>query len=427
MERPMKHLFLLIVVVAVVGAVIAVRPDTDVPVSAPASSSPEVSEEDVDPGPSDVGVVMPSFVPPLDRAGERVTKKPFGMLVTPETSPVRPDRFSGYHTGTDFEIFPEEADTEVGVDAICDGEIVAKRYASGYGGVLVERCSYEGAPVTVVYGHLALGGIAKSVGDTLARGETIGSLGAAGSVDADGERKHLHLGIRRGDAVDIRGYVGTRDGLSEWIDPCKLVCPASSDGSDRRILFQNVPFTSQAPGGQWADEVFQNACEEASILMAAAWAKGQSLPGREAVERTIRELSALAEKFFGVGALDTSAEDTAELFREYAGTDARLREGVTLADIKDSLAAGDLVVAPFDGRRLGNPYFTPPGPEYHMLVIVGYDPELEVFIVNDPGTRRGEGYRYDERVLFSALRDYETGHHKPIPIMRKSMIVVSRD
>src|SRR4051812_4227943 len=46
-----------------------------------------------------------------------------------------------------------------------------------------------------------------------------------------------------------------------------------------RILLVGVPFTAQAPYGEWNDPKYGDGCEEASILMAAYWAKGQtSLP-----------------------------------------------------------------------------------------------------------------------------------------------------
>jgi hypothetical protein len=68
-----------------------------------------------------------NFQPPLTRAAERVTKKPFGIYITPKTSPVQPEKFQGYHTGTDFEIFPEELNIDVTVRAVCNGKLVLKR------------------------------------------------------------------------------------------------------------------------------------------------------------------------------------------------------------------------------------------------------------------------------------------------------------
>ncbi|TSA44563.1 M23 family metallopeptidase [bacterium] len=159
------------------------------------------------------------FVSPIDRAGERVTKKTFGQFITPQNSPVQPEKFRGYHTGTDFEIFPEELNADVSVKAVCDGKIALKKTATGYGGVLVESCELDSQPVIVIYGHLKLASIKKSTGDTLAQGEEIGILGKAYSAETSGERKHLHLGIHKGAGVNILGYVQSKAGLSGWLDP----------------------------------------------------------------------------------------------------------------------------------------------------------------------------------------------------------------
>ncbi|MFZ5982327.1 MAG: M23 family metallopeptidase [Patescibacteria group bacterium] len=165
-----------------------------------------------------------NFETPVERAGERISKKPFGIYITRENSPVSPERFSGYHTGTDFEIFPEEMNQEVSVKAICAGKLRVKEYADGYGGVAVEECELDGVSMTVVYGHLNLSSIILKLGDDVLAGEKLGILGEDKSFETDGERKHLHLGIHKGSAINIRGYVSSKSQLSNWIDPCLLVC-----------------------------------------------------------------------------------------------------------------------------------------------------------------------------------------------------------
>lgn len=180
-------------------------------------------------------------------------------------------------------------------------------------------------------------------------------------------------------------------------------------------MIQTVPFTPQAPRGQWSDLLFQNACEEASLIMAAAWAESAStlVPAAE-IEEEIRAISALAEKRFGAKSYDTSAEDTATLYREYFRSEGiSVLHDLTLDGLRDILRGGNIVVAPFDGRKLGNPHYTRPGPAYHMLVIIGYDAETRDFVTNDPGTRFGASYRYAEQVLFDAISDYPTGFHVP--------------
>jgi hypothetical protein len=74
------------------------------------------------------------------------------------------------------------------------------------------------------------------------------------------------------------------------------------------------------------------------------------------------------------------------------------------AELKRELAAGRPVIMPAAGRLLGNPNFTGAGPEYHALVLTGFD--AEGFITNDPGTRRGAGFRYSEATIMRALHDW---------------------
>lgn len=364
---------------------------------------------------------------PIDRTDERVTRKPFGILIDPETSPVQPERFRGYHAGTDFEIFPEEAEAAVSIRAVCDGTLVAKHIARGYGGVIVERCELGGETVTVVYGHLAIESVKPGVGDDVERGAVLGQLGAAGSAETDGERKHLHLSIHRGEAIDIRGYVSRQAELSQWIDPCLFFClgtrrvhePASS------IVDHDVPFAVQAPAGAWQDPVFQNGCEEASILMASRLGSTASFSVEE-MKQEIRALSKLSVKLFGT-AVDTSALDTLALFREYTGrTDGELLDPATDDEIRSSLSAGKILLVPMDGQTLGNPHFTAPGPETHMLVVTGYDAATGEYITHDPGTRFGEGYRYPVKQFIGAMRDYPTGDHLPIGSAAKRAIAISR-
>ena len=183
----------------------------------PAPSSP------VPPAPTTSAAVS-GFVPPLPSAALRVTKKPFGIYITPQNSPIQPEKFRGYHTGADFEIFPTELNAAVPVSAICDGKLILKEYASGYGGVAVEACTLNNAPVTVIYGHLKLASIGAKVGDKLSASEALGILGANKSVETDGERKHLHLGIHKGAGINILGYVQSKAALADWIDPCLHVC-----------------------------------------------------------------------------------------------------------------------------------------------------------------------------------------------------------
>lgn len=166
-----------------------------------------------------------SIVAPLKNFATRVTKKSFGIHITKADSPVQPERFAGYHTGTDFEMLPGEEEAMMPIQAICTGPVVVARQADGYGGVMVQSCVIDGEAVTVLYGHLAftLSSIQIIPGTHLEAGQTFATLGTAFSDETDGERRHLHLSIHKGTAAVLAGYVQTEKELDAWIDPMTIL------------------------------------------------------------------------------------------------------------------------------------------------------------------------------------------------------------
>ncbi|MEK7616119.1 MAG: C39 family peptidase [Patescibacteria group bacterium] len=192
------------------------------------------------------------------------------------------------------------------------------------------------------------------------------------------------------------------------------------------VLFSDVPFTSQAPFGGWDDPRQQDGCEEASALMAVRWARGQTLSSDEA----LKEILAAAdyeEATYG-SYHDTNAQDTVtRIFKGYFKFDgATAKLDITAKDIEAALRKGMLVVVPANGQLLGNPNYTAPGPDRHMLVIIGYDPNKDEFITNDPGTRKGKGYRYKSSVLERAIFNYPTGDHVETAERRTAMITIQK-
>lgn len=155
---------------------------------------------------------------------ERMTKKPFGKYVTPQNSPVSPERFTGYHVGADFEVFSSEDPHNLVVEAICDGEIIYKGDVNGYGGVLIQSCVHNDNPVTVLYGHIWLDSVDLHIGDRVTEGDFIANLGEGHSSETDGERAHLHLGVSRGEGVELKGYANSAEAAFDgWIDPLELL------------------------------------------------------------------------------------------------------------------------------------------------------------------------------------------------------------
>lgn len=101
-KRLAIKIFLILTTVILIIGLFSLAPKYFPPKQAIISSSPVVNN---DPKPIKT---QPRLAWPINSALERVTKKSFGIYVTPQSSPVSPEKFTGYHTGVDFEITPDE-------------------------------------------------------------------------------------------------------------------------------------------------------------------------------------------------------------------------------------------------------------------------------------------------------------------------------
>jgi len=192
-------------------------------------------------------------------------------------------------------------------------------------------------------------------------------------------------------------------------------------------LILSVPFTSQAPLAEWKDERQQDGCEEASALMARAWQLGSDTKTKNEWRRQILALSDYELKHYGEFR-DLSLEAVRDwVFGDYfSDKSVSIKKATSSASILAELEKGKLILIQADGRALKNPYFTAPGPERHMLLIKGYDYSKKQFVVNDPGTRRGESYRYPEKVLYAAIRPYATGDKEAFPPLEKKYLSIEK-
>lgn len=167
----------------------------------------------------------------------------------------------------------------------------------------------------------------------------------------------------------------------------------------------NVPFVTQAPFRLWTTYPFNHTCEEASVLMLNYFLDGIKTVDENQTKQELLSMIDFENKTYGFSD-DTTTAQTAALIRDYYGYDVKVFYNISSDDIKKELIKGNPVIVPTAGRLLFNPYFTPPGPVYHMLVIKGYD--SEGFITNDPGTyRKGKDYKYSYEVLENAIQDFD--------------------
>jgi hypothetical protein len=126
------------------------------------------------------------------------------------------------------------------------------------------------------------------------------------------------------------------------------------------------------------------------------------------MEQRILEMVAWENKNFGYYQ-ETTAAQTARMIRAMYGynrVDVLYEAGIS--DIVRNVRAGRPVIVPLAGQMLGNPYYTAPGPAYHMLVVKGVAENGDI-ITNDVGTRHGRNFVYKPDVFLNAMHDAPQG------------------
>lgn len=169
----------------------------------------------------------------------------------------------------------------------------------------------------------------------------------------------------------------------------------------------NVPFTSQAPTGDWS-QPWQDACEETSIYMVSSFYQNDPITRDKAVKQ-IQEIFKTKNSEIKVSK-DESIETIAKLIGllnlPWSATPVY---DPTAEALKAELAAGRPVIVPVYGPLLHNPYYTA---DYHVLVLTGYDDTKGVFIVNDPGTSHGDGLTFPYATFMNAIHDLDPADQK---------------
>ncbi len=189
----------------------------------------------------------------------------------------------------------------------------------------------------------------------------------------------------------------------------KFILPTKSEKPIPQEVDIPVPFSPQAPFAVW-DNLHNEACEEAALIMAKYFQKGEALSPNK-MEKEILS-SVLWQKKNWKGHFDLSAQKMVELGQNYFDLkNIYLEKEPTINSIKKHLSQGEIVIAPTFGRNLKNPHFRGAGPIYHVLIIRGY--KGDKFITNDPGTKRGKGFIYPQNNILESIHNWpgEFGKH----------------
>ncbi len=185
----------------------------------------------------------------------------------------------------------------------------------------------------------------------------------------------------------------------------KIITPITSN------ITNKVPFTSQAPYWEWSNDIYEEWCEEASIIMAVYWTKWEELT-KEIADTEMKNISNFEKKTLWTY-LDTSLQDVWTVLKDYFSFNKfKIKESITKNDIIDSLNSGNILLVPVYWRDLDNPNYNSPWPTEHMVVVIWYNPLDKEFITHDPWTRNWKWFKYNEDVLFNAIWAYPTSDKK---------------
>lgn len=166
----------------------------------------------------------------------------------------------------------------------------------------------------------------------------------------------------------------------------------------------DMEFHSQAPLGVW-DPDHEEFCEESSVLMAINYFENRKMTNAD-FDAELYKMKNGEESVLD-GTWESTTVSELKQFIESYFPDYRVEilENITQEHIRQYVAANIPVLLPMSGRTIGNPFYTAPGPVYHVLVIKGYTPTH--FITNDVGTKRGKDFFYKTATIMNNIHDYD--------------------
>jgi hypothetical protein len=190
--------------------------------------------------------------------------------------------------------------------------------------------------------------------------------------------------------------------------------PSSPAPLPEHLLLQ-VPFTTQAPLGNWAQR--QHTCEEANLTMLSAyWQRDSSVViDPRAADSTISALVSWQVQQWGAKD-DLTDTRLGELAKQYYGYGYMLVPNDPQV-IRKQIAAGHPLIAGVRTHGLGNSNYPGYGNHFeeegwsvsHYVLVIGYDGD-GVWL-NDPGITKGRGYHISWAQLTHAIDDLT--QHQP--------------
>lgn len=172
-----------------------------------------------------------------------------------------------------------------------------------------------------------------------------------------------------------------------------------------------VPFTPQAPLGNWAAR--QHTCEEASLVMVDRYLRGDHSGGLidpRTADNAINQITAWKP------AVDLTIQQVGTVAQKNLGWAFKILPSDRL-NMKQQLALGRPLIFGVRTHGLGNPNYPGYRTHYeqagwsvsHYLVVTGYD-QSDTYVLNDPGLTKGHGYHITYDQLMHAVDDLDQAY-----------------
>jgi hypothetical protein len=187
--------------------------------------------------------------------------------------------------------------------------------------------------------------------------------------------------------------------------------PTESPVSLPAAVLLPVPFTPQAPLGNWAAR--QHTCEEASLVMVDRYLRGDHSGGLidpTTADNAINQITAWKP------AVDLTVQQVGDVAQKNLGWAYKILPSDRL-NMKQQLALGRPLIFGVRTHGLGNPnypgyrthYEQPGWSVSHYLVVTGYD-QSDTYVLNDPGLTKGHGYHITYDQLMHAVDDLDQAY-----------------
>jgi len=187
----------------------------------------------------------------------------------------------------------------------------------------------------------------------------------------------------------------------------------------KTIVNLNVDFFPQSPFWKWWP-IFNDTCEEASLLIAINYVRHNKM-NRVAFRDKLLDIVDYENKIFW-DYKHTDVSQTSKILKNYFKFfDYKIVDNPSIKYMKQVLNNWNIIIAPFYGIGL-NPHYSGKWPEYHFMVIKGYN--KTDFITHDVWTKYWADYKYNQLELYRRLHDYDS-----VSVMnwKKRIIVLTKN